>query len=357
MTGAGDAVRRPRFGVWAPVYGTWGSRTHPDEAPDASYRRTRDLLVRAEQLGFDATLIAQHLIHPGDPRDDQLETWSTVAAIAEATSRIEIIGAVKPLLIPPLLFAKFVANAAAISAGRVSINLVSGWYLPELVAAGVDGPDHDSRYVHSREWLDAVRGLWEGHVFDGTDNRLVGAGARVRPLPARTPTIYLGGESEPARRLAADRADVFFLNGRPVDEVREIVADLRARRAPDAPALRFGLSAFVIVRPTDAEADTELVRLQGYSNDSGRRDRTTGADPQTAMFKVHEGEVRVGTNGGTLAGLVGDPERVTARIREFVDAGIDLFMLQFQPLEDEMERFAREVLPRFAAIDTGKGRS
>ena len=47
----------PRFGVWAPVYGNHGARTHPHDAPDASYRRTRDLLLRAERAGFDTLVV------------------------------------------------------------------------------------------------------------------------------------------------------------------------------------------------------------------------------------------------------------------------------------------------------------
>jgi hypothetical protein len=39
--------------VWAPVYGNHGARHHPEDAPDASYRRNRDLLVGAERAGYD----------------------------------------------------------------------------------------------------------------------------------------------------------------------------------------------------------------------------------------------------------------------------------------------------------------
>jgi alkanesulfonate monooxygenase len=63
------------------------------------------------------------------------------------------------------------------------------------------------------------------------------------------------------------------------------------------------------------------------------------------------GEVpQVGTNGGTAAGLVGSYETVAARIQEFFDAGVELFMLQFQPFEAEMRRFAAEVRPRLASV-------
>jgi alkanesulfonate monooxygenase len=55
----------------------------------------------------------------------------------------------------------------------------------------------------------------------------------------------------------------------------------------------------------------------------------------------------VGTNGGTAAGLVGSYDTVTRRIHEFYAAGIELFMLQFQPFEAEMARFAEHIIPRF----------
>ena len=336
-------ITRPRFGVWAPVYGTWGARTHPDERPDASYRRTRDLVVRAEELGFDSTLVAQHVLHPGDMEHDVLETWSTLAGVAEATSHIELIGAIKPLLFNPLVFAKVAANIQDIAAQRLAVNLVSGWFLPELQAIGAEA-DHDERYAYSREWLEVVGSLWEGAPA-AVGAELVGAGARLRPIPERRPRVYLGGESEPARQLAASHSDVFFLNGRPLADAEEIIGDMRARDRNGRAPLEFGLSAFVIARPTAQEAQRELDYLQGLVSGSGQRDRTAGADPATAMLKVHEGQSRVGTNGGTLAGLVGSYEDVAHRIDQFAQAGINLFMLQFQPLETEMERFAAHVLP------------
>ena len=58
----------------------------------------------------------------------------------------------------------------------------------------------------------------------------------------------------------------------------------------------------------------------------------------------------VGSNGGTAAGLVGTYDQVAARIRAFHDAGIELYMLQFQPFEADMRRFAAEVMPRVKAL-------
>lgn len=334
----------PRFGVWAPVYGNHGARDHPHDAPDASYRRTRDLVVRAERSGFDSTLLAQHVIHPSNTEDEVLETWSTLAALAEATASIELIGAIKPLLVNPLVFAKIAANIADIADGRLAVNLVSGWFLPELEALGLDPLDHDDRYAYSREWFTVVADLWAGKQATIGDRG--GHPALIRPAPAAVPTVYLGGESEPARALAAERADVFFLNGRPLTETVEVIEDLRARPRDGAP-LRFGLSAFVIARETEAEAQAELAYLQSLADAQSRPEISGGTDPKTQMYKVLSGVKRIGSNGGTLAGLVGSYDQVTERIRAFHDAGVELFMLQFQPIEAELDRFAQTIIPRF----------
>lgn len=331
----------PRFGIWAPVYGNHGVRSHPLDPPDASYRRTRDLVLRAEAAGFDATLVAQHLIHPGNTEDDVLETWSALAGLAEATSRIELIGAIKPLLFNPLVFAKLAASIADIAQGRLSVNVVTGWFLPELEALGIDPLDHDDRYAYTREWLDTVVALWSGkHVTIGQHH---GQQALIRPVPAVAPPVYVGGESEPGRALAASRGDVFFINGRPLADAAAIIADLRSRPRERVP-LRFGLSAFVIARRTEAEALAEQRYLQSLVDAESRPEISVGTDPKTAMYQVLAGSARVGSNGGTLAGLVGSYGQVIDRINAFRDAGIELFMLQFQPLESEADRFAEHVI-------------
>ena len=334
----------PRFGVWAPVYGNHGARDHPDDAPDSSYRRTRDLIVAAEAAGFDSTLVAQHVVHPSAVEDDVLETWSTLAGLAEATSRIELIGAIKPLLFNPLVFAKLAGNIADIAAGRLSINVVSGWFLPELEALGIEVPEHDDRYAHTRLWLETVSALWAGKpvTIGGGDRQP----ALVRPTPAVVPPVYVGGESEPGRALAAETADVFFINGRPFDDVVGVIDDLRSRPRGGAP-LRFGLSAFVITRDTEGEARAELEYLQSLVDAERRPEISGGTDPKTQMYRVLADTSRVGSNGGTLAGLVGSHEQVAERIAVFHDAGIELFMLQFQPLEAELHRFAEHIIPRF----------
>jgi len=341
----------PRFGVWAPVYGTWGAKTHPTEPLDAGYARTRDLLLKAEEVGFDSTLLAEHIVNPSNGEADVLETWTAAAAIAAATERLEIIAAVKPLLFHPGVLAKLAIGIDHISDGRFAINLVSAWFKPEMGVLGIDMPPHDERYELSDEWLKIVRALWQGGPVHHHGKRFTIDGLQLLPEPVAPggPTVYFGGESEAARALAARSADVFFINGRPLDDTVELIADLR-RRPRSLPPLRFGLSAFVIARPDEDDALAELDHLQQLTALDDRSRLIAGTDKEVAMMKVGAGVARVGTNGGTLAGLVGSYDQVAERIAAFAEAGIELFMLQFQPLEEEVERFGAELIPRVRAL-------
>ena len=90
-----------------------------------------------------------------------------------------------------------------------------------------------------------------------------------------------------------------------------------------------------------------VIELQSLADAESRPESSGGTDPKTQMYKVLSGTKRIGSNGGTLAGLVGSYEQVTERIAAFHDAGVELFMLQFQPIEAELDRFADKIIPQF----------
>jgi alkanesulfonate monooxygenase len=332
------------------VNGSWASFRHPNDPVDASWARNSRLIAEAEQLGFESTLVAQQTINPWGDDYPQLEAWTASAALAALTSRIEIITAIKPALYHPAVLAKQALQIHEISGGRFALNLVNGWFKPEMLGAGIPFLDHDRRYAYGREWIAVVRRLiagervsFRGEFFQFEDYQL-----RPGPWQGARPTIYLGGESEPARQLANDLADVWFLNGRPATDLAPLIADLKGR-ARSGSRLRFAVAAFVIARRSDQEAHQahrdalELAR----SDAEDIKGMYAGADAAVATVQaLRRYEDRIGTNGGTAAGLVGSYDTVAARIAAFADLGIETFMLQFQPFEAEMRRFAAEVMPR-----------
>jgi alkanesulfonate monooxygenase len=341
----------PRFGIWAAVHGSRASHHDPDEPDDASWGRNRALVLEAEALGFDSVLVAQHTMNPYDPTRDQLEAWTGAAALAALTRRIEIIAAIKPGLYHPVVLAKMALQIEHISGGRFALNLVNAWNKAEFERAGLPFPAHDDRYAYGREWIGLVDRLMRGERVTAAGAHFQVEDYQLRPAGTfrKRPTIYLGGESEPARALAADHADVWFINGQPLEDVAALIADVARRPASNGP-LRYGLSAFVIARATDAEAEAEHARLLALARRDAdlRADTRARTDTASVMFAKTDAAAsrHVGTNGGTAAGLVGSYATVAERIRAFHAAGIALFMLQFQPFEAEMRRFAEQVLPR-----------
>ncbi|BAY60133.1 luciferase-like protein [Calothrix brevissima NIES-22] len=350
-------MSEPRYGIWAPVGGNFGPLDTQEEPIDASYERSRSLILAAERLGYATTLVAQHLANPRSLELEQLETWTASAALAEATEKIEIIAAIKPLLFHPAVLAKMALGIDAISRGRFAINLISAWFRPEMERTNIPFPPHDERYRYSGEWLKVVRALWsgervnfEGEYFKITDLRL-----NPTSIAKPYPRIYLGGASDPAQILAAEQADVYFINGQPIEDVRQVIKQVLSRSrclrraTPTLPQpVRFGLSAFVIARPTDAEAQAELQRLTELQQreEHLKLSVAKGVDPDAVMFRLFAKNPAVGGNGGTAAGLVGSYDTVATRIAAFSDAGIDTFMLQFNPFVREMTRFAEEIMPR-----------
>lgn len=338
-----------RFGVWGLTHGSWASRHHPLDPPDASWERVRRQILDAEALGYDSTLLAQHIIHPSGDGQDLLETWTGAAALAAVTDRIELIAAIKPLLFQPVVLAKMALQIENISGGRFGINLVNAWYRPELERSGIGFPEHDERYAYGREWIEIVEGLMAGRRVDFQGRHFSVSSYQLRPVDhyRSRPTIYLGGESEPARALAADAADVYFMNGQPLEDINALIQDVARRPRRGAP-IRFGMAAFAIARETDQEAEAELADLFAIAEkDKPARARlVANADPEAQMFKTAAKEARVGTNGDTSARLVGSYDSVARRIIAFNDIGVELFMLQFQPVDANTRSFAENVIPR-----------
>lgn len=343
-----------RFGYWLPVFGGW-LRNVDDEHMEASWAYTRRLAQRSEEIGFDLTLIAELFLNDiKGPDAPALDAWSTAAALAAVTERLELMVAVRPQFHAPAQLAKQAANIDQISNGRLALNVVSAWWADEARRYGVHFDQHDDRYARTAEWLDVVSGAWsqprlthKGTYYDVDD--LI-----VEPKPARRPrpTIYAGGESETAKNLIASKCDAYVMHGDPVEHVVRKVADMRARRdRVGGGPMEYGMAAYVIVRETEAAAKRELERVTNVAEGSpGYHNYQDWLSNTQLESRVSLEDYSV-SNRGLRAGLVGTAEQVADRVREYQDAGVNLLLLQCSPQLEEMERFAELVMPLCASRD------
>jgi FMNH2-dependent dimethyl sulfone monooxygenase len=337
-----------RFGYWLPVFGGW-LRNVDDEGMEASWSYASRLARRSEEIGFDLTLVAElNLNDIKGMEAPSLDAWSTAAALAAVTERLEIMVAVRPTFHAPGLLAKQAANIDHISGGRLSLNVVSSWWATEAKKYGVQFDQHDDRYARTSEWLDVVAGMWREPVFSYSGRYYSVDEAIMEPKPVRKPrpTLYAGGESPAAKALIAEKCDAWLTHGDPPETIGAKVADLRERRdALQLPPMSFGAAGYAVVRSTEAEAKREVERItdvrasaRGFANYQD----WIGNTQLEQRVSLEDYSV---SNRGLRSGLVGSPEQVAERILQFERAGLDLLLLQFSPQLEEMERFAEEVIP------------
>ena len=337
-----------RFGYWLPVFGGW-LRNVPDEGMAPTWEYVSRLARRSEEIGFDLTLIAELFLNDIKGIEaPSLDAWSTAAALAAVTSRLELLVAVRPTFHQPVILAKQAAAIDRISGGRLALNVVSSWWSDEARRYGITFDRHDDRYARTAEWLAVVDGVWREPAFSFSGSYYQVSDAVLEPKPLRRPRppIYAGGESEAAKNLIARTADAYVMHGDEPGVIATKVADMAARRnrlglAP----LSFGMAAFAIVRPTEAEARRELARITNVSPGSAGYGNFQDWIANTQLESRVSLEDYSVSNRGLRAGLVGTPEQVADQIGAFAAAGVDLLLLQSSPQLEEMERFAEEVIP------------
>jgi len=342
-----------RYGFWMPVFGGW-LRNIPDEGMDASWAYAKALTQNAERWGYDLTLIAElNLNDIKGIEQPALDAWSTAAALAAVTERLELMVAVRPNFHHPALFAKAAANIDRIAGGRLSLNVVSSWWADEARQYGLQFDQHDDRYARTAEWLSVVDGLWTQERFSFAGQFYTTDAAICAPKPVKRPTVYAGGESEAAKTMIAARCDAYVMHGDPVSAIAPKIADMAGRRrAAGGPPMQYGMAAYAIVRDSEAEAKRELERITtvtdlpaGYAN----FDQWLSGTQLERELKLQEYSV---SNRGLRPNLVGTPEQLKERIAEYEAAGLDLLLLQMSPQAEEMERFAAQVMGTTAARAT-----
>jgi len=335
----------------------------------ASWDYVKRLAQRSEEIGYDITLIAELLLNDIKGIEaPSLDAWSTAAALAAVTERLELMVAVRPSFHPPAILAKQAANIDRISNGRLALNVVSAWWKDEAWRYGAAFDEHDDRYARTSEWLDVVDGAWNKHSLDYTGKYYRAEELVLEPKPVATrarherprPTIYAGGESDAAKTLIARKCDAYVMHGDPPERIAPKIADLRRRREEASEALRretgeelaplaFGVAGYTIVRDTAEEAAQEVTRITNVMPGSpGYRNYQDWIANTKLEQRVSLEDYSV-SNRGLRAGLVGTADQVAEQVGRFSEAGVDLLLLQCSPQLEEMERFASEVIAHAVA--------
>jgi alkanesulfonate monooxygenase len=324
----------------------------------------RQIAQAADTLGFHGVLLPT-----GRSCED---AWVVAAAMVPLTQHLRFLVALRPGVMSPTVAARMTATLDRLSAGRVLLNVVTGGDPAESEGDGVF-QRHDERYAVTSEFLAIFKRVLAGESVDYEGRHLTVRGARVFYPPVQTPhpPLYIGGSSEAGHDVAARDVDVYLTWGEPPDAVAEKIADVRRRAAALGRTLRFGLRIHVIVRETESAAWTAAEELISHLDDKAITAAQAAfsnfeSEGQRRMAALHNGRrdrLEVSPNlwagvglvrGGAGTALVGDPETVAARLKEYASLGIETFILSGYPHLEEAYRVAELLFPRLPLARTAK---
>lgn len=303
------------------------------------------------------------------------DTFTVATALAARTTTFEPLIAVRPGYWRPAHFASSVATLDHLTGGRVRVNVVSG--KDDLGAYGDSEGDQEQRYARTREFMQLVRRLWTEQDVHSTGEHFSVTGStvtpRIEPREGRPhPTLYFGGASAAAERVAATEADVQLFWGEPLAGVRDRIERLTALSAElgrEHPPLQYGLRVTTLVRDTTeqawADAEEKVARMaaaQGAPSPDQlavNPHRRTAVGQQRLLDLAAQGEVldsnlyttpgRFGGGGAGTTWLVGSAQDVAASLRRYADLGVTHFVLSDTPYLDEIRRQGDQLLPLLRA--------
>jgi len=285
--------------------------------------------------------------------------------LSQVSERLKFLVAFRPGFVSPTLAAQMASTFQRQTGGRLLLNVVTGGESHEQRAYG-DFLDKDDRYRRTGEFLEIVRGLWEGKTVDLHGEHLHVEEAKLARVPDPVPEVYFGGSSPIAGEVAARHVDVYLTWGEPPAQIAEKIAWIRGLAAEQGRTLRFGIRLHVITRDTSEQAWAEAGRLlDGFDPQTVKSVQAglarSESEGQQRMLALHGGgrdglEIHpnlwagIGlVRGGAGTALVGSHEEVAERIKEYHALGIDEFVLSGYPHLEEAYWFGEGVLPLLAA--------
>jgi len=310
-------------------YGFYLPNSGAGAEPDA----LADIAKLGDRLGFYCMVMPDHILQPnqvnstypysltgdilaaGQSGDGEWpEQITTLAYLAGVTERIRLVTSV--MIIPyrnPILTAKMLSTLDMLSKGRLILGAGVGWMEEEFEL--LDAPPFAERGAVTNEYLQAFIELWtkDDPKFEGKYVNFSDITFLPKPVQKPYPPIWIGGQSKPAIRRAAQIGDCWH----PVGAI------------PAAP-----------LEPE--ELAENLVLLYQYAEKAGR-------DPATIQVSVKAPLYDAGDSSGPRRRFSGSSDEVRQDIQTYSDVGVTHLIFDFRTgdpkqTEDRMARFSEEVM-------------
>ena len=289
-----------------------------------TWDRWRRICGIADARGFDSLWRSDHFFSVlGVEGRDCIETWVSLALAAEWTRRIEFGPLVSSMTFrQPELLARMAASVDQLGGGRLVLGVGAGWYEEEHRRFSIPFPSTRERMDNLEDCIRRIRETW----------------TRALPPPARDPApLLIGGSGERRTlRLVAEHADewnCYGLSPEVYAEKARVLENhcLEVGREPDS--IKRSLMMAYLVGRSRSDLEARAAEMSRFNP------QFAGMSPAEVLKKAAE------------RWLVGSPDQIVQRLREYVKLGVSRFMLQHYLMDDDdaLQILAEDVVPQLAS--------
>ena len=322
----------------------------------SDWKNTSNIVKRADKLGYN------NILCPSSYQVGQ-DTMTFASAIASSTKNINLLTAIRCGEIHPPMLGRSIATLDHILEGRLTLNIISS----DLPGTSLSS---ELRYKRSEEVIQILKQGW-------TKDRINFKGEfysiELPTDPVKTyqqnggPLLYFGGYSPFGIDLCAKYCDVYLMWPNTINKLKTQIENLKLKASYYNRSIEFGLRVHVIVRETESEAKAYAKKIISKIDfkkgdeiiDRALDSKSLGVSLQIDLRNNADDEYFVEENlwtgigiarSGCGAAIVGDPDQVYSKLKEYMKIGIKSFILSGYPHNKEINYFAKYVLPRIDNI-------
>lgn len=328
--------------------------THAKTTYEPTWPHTLSIARKADALGFDVLVPVARWRGFGSSTNFNgtcFETYTWAAGLAAATENIGIFATSHLPTLHPIVAAKMATTVDHISRGRFGLNLVMGWFDPEMEMFGASQRGHDDRYAFGQEWLDFAKKLWsEENAFDfaGQNFKALDVESFPKPVQGPRPALINAGNSKAGIEFSARNVDANFASMDTVETMSKYTAELKRKAREDYSRQIYTMTyGLVVCRETEAEAKQVFKNIieKGDREAANNVMKVLGMQSESFASQIATYQERFIAGWGGYP-IVGTPEQVTDELgRLNKEGGMDGMIFGMLDFNEEIDFFGERVLP------------
>ena len=344
-------ANKMKLGVFGTNVSYGGTMTFAETSFQPTYPHNLAIAQKAEALGLEFLIPFgrwKSLGGQSDYNGDCMEVYTWAAAIAAQTERIMVFATSHVPTVHPIVSAKQGSTIDHISNGRWGLNIVCGWYTPEMEMFGVTQMAHDDRYRYAAEWLDVVKRLWTEQHFEhaGEFFRVKDGYLLPKPIQQPYPVVVNAGASPAGRDFSARHVDFNFISVDTLENGQALAEDLRRRAQGYGREVGVMTYGFMLCRDTEREAKQALDYILDKGDWQAAENimRTLGIESQSFGSQIKQFAARWVAGWGGYP-MVGTPEQVVDEMLKLSRIGVEGIALIGHDYLEELSYLGERVLP------------